>query len=98
MALLPPYTRLAMDSRRPPIDIYPEIAPAQRAASNLRTVGRFWWLIAICVLLAAGAGYVISAHQPHRYDATAKVLLTNAEPVNVLDRRTSGSRSTPSET
>jgi uncharacterized protein involved in exopolysaccharide biosynthesis len=79
-----------MDSRRRPIDIYPQIAPAQRAGSNLRTIGRFWWLIAICVLLAAGAGYEISARQPYRYDATAKVLLTNAEPVNVLERTNVG--------
>ena len=79
-----------MDNPRPPVDIYPEIVPAQRAASNLRTIGRFSWLIAICVLLAAGAGYEMSARQPQRYDATAKVLLTNAEPVNVLERRTVG--------
>jgi tyrosine-protein kinase len=85
-----PTLRLAMGQQRPPIDVYPEIVPARQAASNLRTIGRFWWVIALCVLLASVAGYEISARQPGRYDATAKVLLTNSEPVNVLERRTPG--------
>jgi uncharacterized protein involved in exopolysaccharide biosynthesis len=79
-----------MGQQRPPMDIYPEIVPARRAASNLRTIGRFWWAILVCVLLATAVGYGLSARQPHRYDATAKVLLTNSEPVNVLERRTPG--------
>jgi uncharacterized protein involved in exopolysaccharide biosynthesis len=79
-----------MGQQRPPIDIYPEIVPARQAASNLRKIGRFWWVVALCVLLASVAGYEISARQPGRYDASAKVLLTNSEPVNVLERRTPG--------
>jgi uncharacterized protein involved in exopolysaccharide biosynthesis len=72
------------------MEIYPEIVPAQRAASNLRTIGRYWWAILLCVLLAATVGYGLSARQPHSYDATAKVLLTNSEPLNVLEGRTVG--------
>jgi uncharacterized protein involved in exopolysaccharide biosynthesis len=84
-----------MSQQRPPIDVFPEVIPAQRAVSNLRTIGRFWWVIAICVLLASATGYEISARQAKRYDATAKVLLTNSEPVNVLERRTVGSSLDP---
>jgi uncharacterized protein involved in exopolysaccharide biosynthesis len=84
-----------MGQQRPPIDVFPEVIPAQRAVSNLRTIGRFWWVIAICVLLAGVTGYEISARQAKRYDATAKVLLTNSEPVNVLERRTVGSSLDP---
>ena len=69
-----------MGQQRPPIDIYPEIVPARQAASNLRKIVRFWWVIALCVLLASVAGYGISARQPSRYDASAKVLLTNSGP------------------
>jgi uncharacterized protein involved in exopolysaccharide biosynthesis len=79
-----------MGQPRPPIDIYPEIVPARQAASNLRKIGRFWWVIALCVLLASVAGYEISTRQPSRYDASAKVLLTNSEPENVLNGRTLG--------
>ena len=75
-----------MGQQPPPIDIYPEIVPARQAASNLHKIARFWWVIAICVLLASVAGYAISARQPNRYDASAKVLLTNSEPVIVLGR------------
>lgn len=84
-----------MGQQRPPMDIYPEIVPAQRAATNLRTIGRYWWAVLICVLLAATVGYGFSARQPHNYDATAKVLLTNSEPLNVLAGRTGGSSLDP---
>jgi uncharacterized protein involved in exopolysaccharide biosynthesis len=79
-----------MGQQHPPINTYPEIVPARQATWNLRKIGRFWWVIALCVLLASVAGYENSVRQPGRYDASAKVLLTNSEPVNVLERRTPG--------
>jgi succinoglycan biosynthesis transport protein ExoP len=64
------------------------VAPADRASDHLGALARRWWLIVACAILAGAGAYGLSKLQQPRYDATAKVLLTTAEPVNVLSHST----------
>jgi tyrosine-protein kinase len=66
----------------------PMVAPADRASDHLRALGRRWWLIAACSVLAGVGAYELSKQQKPRYHATAKVLLVSAEPVNLLSHST----------
>ena len=66
----------------------PLVAPADRASDHLGALARRWWLIVACAILAGAGAYGLSKLQQPRYDATAKVLLTTAEPVNVLSHST----------
>jgi uncharacterized protein involved in exopolysaccharide biosynthesis len=65
-----------------------EVLPADRASEHLEAVAERWWLVLAAAVLCAGFAYAFSWAQPPRYDATAKVLLSNAEPVNVLQHAT----------
>ena len=62
----------------------PLVAPADRASVHLGALARRWWLILGCAILAGAGAYGLSKLQQPRYEATAKVLLTTAEPVNLL--------------
>jgi uncharacterized protein involved in exopolysaccharide biosynthesis len=64
------------------------VAPADRSSDHLRALARRWWLILGCAILAGVGAYELSKAQKPRYDATAKVLLTSAEPVNLLSNST----------
>jgi uncharacterized protein involved in exopolysaccharide biosynthesis len=63
---------------------YSEVIPAERVSPYLLALRERWWLVLGTTLAAASAGVLMTTLQQSRYDATAKVLLTNAEPVNVL--------------
>lgn len=61
-----------------------EVAPADRASLYLESIRRYWWLLVAAMLVTASLTYVITAMKPKLYEGTAKVLLTNSEPINVL--------------
>ena len=64
------------------------VASADRASDHLGALARRWWLIVGCAILAGVGAYVLSKGQQPRYEATAKVLLTSAEPVNLVSHST----------
>jgi tyrosine-protein kinase len=65
-----------------------ELTPAERASPHLRSLLRYSWLVLLVVVVAVAAAVEVSTSQPKKYDATASVLLTNSEPVNVLLKST----------
>jgi uncharacterized protein involved in exopolysaccharide biosynthesis len=64
------------------------IAPADRAALHLRSLLRYWWLVLGTFALAIVSALAVSMTEQKRYAASAEVLVTNGEPVNVLLRST----------
>jgi uncharacterized protein involved in exopolysaccharide biosynthesis len=65
-----------------------ELTPTERASPHLRSIVHYSWLVLFLAVIAAATAVVLSGRQAKRYDATAAVLLTNSEPVNVLLRST----------
>jgi uncharacterized protein involved in exopolysaccharide biosynthesis len=61
-----------------------EIVPAQRASEHVLALVHRWWLVLGLAVLTACLAYAISSREHKRYDATAKVLLISADPVNLL--------------
>jgi succinoglycan biosynthesis transport protein ExoP len=53
---------------------------------------RYWLVVLATTLLAAGAALAVSMSKPKMYDATAKLLITTSEPIDVLSKNT-GTRS-----
>jgi tyrosine-protein kinase len=70
-----------MNNRGP---IPEQIIPAERASVHLLAIRRLWWLVVAGAVIAGALAFTISSQEQKRYDASAKVLLTNAEPVNLL--------------
>jgi uncharacterized protein involved in exopolysaccharide biosynthesis len=77
-----------MEERAPLPDRYPDIVPAERASTYLLALRKRWWLVLGTTAVAAWTGFLVSSLQQNRYDATAKVLLTNTEPLAVLQHST----------
>jgi succinoglycan biosynthesis transport protein ExoP len=70
-----------------PIAIAPgstDIVPAQQASRYLKALRRRWWMVAVLTATAVGAALAVSLTSQKEYDATAKVLLSNSEPVNTI--------------
>jgi len=61
-----------------------DILPAERASVYVSAIARRWWLVVALAAVAGIVAFTFSSNQPKRYDASARVLLDNAEPVNVL--------------
>lgn len=61
-----------------------QFVPAERAQEYLFAIRRRWWLVLAGAVIAGGLAFTISSHGQKLYDASAKVLLSNAEPVNQL--------------
>jgi uncharacterized protein involved in exopolysaccharide biosynthesis len=61
-----------------------DLTPTERAAPHLRSLVRYSWVVLLLAAIAAVIAVLMSEHQTKRYDATAAVLLTSSEPVNVL--------------
>jgi uncharacterized protein involved in exopolysaccharide biosynthesis len=56
---------------------------------HLQSVLRYWWLVLVVFVVAVVAAVTISSQETKQYDATANVLLTSSEPVNVLQHSSS---------
>jgi uncharacterized protein involved in exopolysaccharide biosynthesis len=63
-----------------------DLTPTERASPHLRSLVRYSWLVLLLAVIAAATAVVLTGRETKRYDATAAVLLTNSEPVNVLLR------------
>jgi succinoglycan biosynthesis transport protein ExoP len=61
-----------------------QIVPAERASEHLLAIRRRWWLVVAGAVIAGALAFTVSSHEQKRYDASAKVLLSNTEPVNLL--------------
>ena len=59
-------------------------SPTERVSPHLRSLLRYSWLVVLVTAVAGVGAYELSKRQTKLYDATAAVLLTNAEPINVL--------------
>jgi len=64
--------------------------PAERLHELSRMLRRRWLLIAFMVVLVTGAALASSLRAPDEYDATAKLLLRENEPIEALLGRTPG--------
>lgn len=84
-----------MDDRGPATESYPDIVPAERASAHLLALRRFWWMVLGAAALTASLAYVLISSQVKLYDASAKVLLSNAEPANLLQHSTAASSPDP---
>lgn len=73
-----------MDPQQTP-DGWPQSdAAGQRLIDYLRVVRRRWWLVALVTALVTGGALAVSLTSTKLYDATAKLLLVQDEPVNRL--------------
>lgn len=66
-------------------------SPAERALGGARQVSDYlralrarWQIVALATVVAAGAAFGVSLTSPNQYDATAKILLDTAEPIDAL--------------
>jgi uncharacterized protein involved in exopolysaccharide biosynthesis len=74
---------------------HPEVAPADRAAVYLSAITKRWWLVVAGAVVTAFLTFALSDSKPKLYEGTAKVLLTNSEPVNVLLHATPSTSNDP---
>jgi tyrosine-protein kinase len=58
--------------------------PAQQISHYLKALRRRWWFVAALTATAVGAALAVCLTAQKQYDATAKVLLENSEPVNTI--------------
>jgi uncharacterized protein involved in exopolysaccharide biosynthesis len=65
-----------------------EVAPADRASEHLQAIAQRWWVVLAAALVCAVLAYAFSWVQQPRYDATAEVLVSGAEPANILQHAT----------
>ena len=62
----------------------PARSPAQRLQDLRRMLRRRWLVIAVVVLATTASALATSLTSPDRYDATAKLLLRDSEPIEAL--------------
>jgi receptor protein-tyrosine kinase len=60
------------------------VVPAQQLSRYLQALRRRSWIVAAVVVIAAGAAFAVSLTTQKKYDATAKVLVTNSDPANAI--------------
>jgi tyrosine-protein kinase len=65
-----------------------DIVPAERATIYLQAIARRWWVVAGIAVVTAVLTFVMTSSKTKMYAASAKVLLTSAEPVNLLTHST----------
>src|SRR5919202_205479 len=70
--------------------------PAERLHDFRKMLSRRWRLIALVAALTTAAALAVSLSAPNQYDATAKLLLRDEEPIDtLLDRPSSGGVTDP---
>jgi uncharacterized protein involved in exopolysaccharide biosynthesis len=69
------------------------VVPAERIGGSFWALWVYWWVVALVVAVAVGAALAISLSTPKKYQATAKVLIAPAEPIDIIDQTTGGTRS-----
>jgi uncharacterized protein involved in exopolysaccharide biosynthesis len=74
----------------PPADY---VVPAERIGGYVWALWVYWWVVALVVAVAVVGALAISLGTPKKYAATAKVLIAPAEPIDVVNQTTPGTRS-----
>ena len=74
------------------------VAATELASVHLDAIRRRWWLPLAGALIAGLLAYLVSASGQPRYDASAAVLLTQAEPISVLTGNGGGANGDPERT
>jgi uncharacterized protein involved in exopolysaccharide biosynthesis len=64
------------------------LIPLEHAASTTGALRRHWFVVVACVVLAVCAAVAITLTSPKMYDSTAKLLLDNSEPIDVVQQST----------
>jgi uncharacterized protein involved in exopolysaccharide biosynthesis len=85
-------TKEAQSSPSLYLDPYEYVEPTERIGGYFAAVRRFWWVVLLVVLIAVGGALAVSAASTKQYDATAEVLLAPAEPIDILQQTTGGTR------
>ena len=62
----------------------PTVVPAAKAGDYLAAIRRRWVIVLAIAFLAVDAAVLVTALTPKQYSATAKVLLTGSEPIDML--------------
>lgn len=74
----------------------PGQSPGERLREFFAVLRRRWRLVAFVTLVTTGAALAVSLSSADQYDATAKLLLRNSEPIDaLLDRTDTGSAVDP---
>jgi uncharacterized protein involved in exopolysaccharide biosynthesis len=69
-----------------------DVVPVERVFSYLAALRRYWLIVVVATLLGSAGALGMSLTSAKKYEASAKLLLTNAEPIDVLSK-TTGNRS-----
>jgi uncharacterized protein involved in exopolysaccharide biosynthesis len=62
----------------------PTVVPAAKAGDYLTAIRRRWVIVLAIAFLAVDAAIMVTVLTPKQYSATAKVLITGAEPIDTL--------------
>jgi uncharacterized protein involved in exopolysaccharide biosynthesis len=62
----------------------PAVVPAAKVGDYLTTIRRRWVIVLAIAFLAVDAAIMVTVLTPKQYSATAKVLITGAEPIDTL--------------
>jgi uncharacterized protein involved in exopolysaccharide biosynthesis len=68
------------------------LIPLEHATSTTGALRRHWFVVIACVICAVGAAVAITLTSPKKYDSTAKLVVDNSEPIDVV-QQTTNSRS-----
>jgi tyrosine-protein kinase len=67
------------------------VTPVERVFDYAGALRRYWRIVALTAVLATGAALFLSLTSAKLYDATAKVLVSNSEPIDVVSHSNSRS-------
>src|SRR5438874_11732952 len=65
------------------------VIPLEQAASSAGVLRRKWPLVLLCMLVAVGGAFVITSTATKKYDATARLVINTAEPIDVVQQAAS---------
>jgi polysaccharide biosynthesis transport protein len=70
----------------------PTMLPVERVFSYADALGRYWKVVAVVTVVATSAALLLSLLSTKQYDATSKVLVGDAEPINIVTQSASRSQ------
>jgi uncharacterized protein involved in exopolysaccharide biosynthesis len=74
---------------QPPPEPVPTVLPVERVFSYGNAVRRHWKVVAVTTLLSTITALALSLTTPKQYDGDAKVLIGDAEPINIVTQSVS---------
>jgi succinoglycan biosynthesis transport protein ExoP len=70
----------------------PTVLPVERVFSYANALARYWKVVAVATALATFTALFLSVLSTKQYDATSKVLVGDAEPINIVTQSASRSQ------